>query len=108
MKKEELKNRHKILSQYGKDLDIRYENYMGGSSAMSGVFFLLGLVALIYGLLKANIWYIGGGLSLFISSITFLFISGMFRLFGQLKDIGKIILLKMGDHIEEEENGETP
>lgn len=103
MKIEELKKRNKIIAQYSRALSIRYEDYMEGSLTMSIIFFLIALGVIILGFSKENFWYIGAALSLFTSSITFLFITGMFKLLGQLKEINKIILFKMGDHIEEEE-----
>lgn len=103
MKVEEIKKRHKILAQYSSALSIRYENYVEGSLAMCIIFFLLALVVVVLGFLQENYWYFGAALSFFTLCIIFLFITGIFHLLGQLKDISKIILFKMGDHLDEEE-----
>lgn len=103
MKAEELDYRHRIVGQYNQKLMAEHENFSEGSYAFSVVIFIAAGLAVFYGIIDKNTLYVGAGISLAFTGLTFVFITAILRLLGQIKELNKIILFKMGDHIEKEE-----
>ncbi|GJQ33002.1 MAG: hypothetical protein HBSAPP04_18410 [Ignavibacteriaceae bacterium] len=103
MKAEQLKYRNKIISQYDRKFMTPYENYSEGSFAISVFSFIAAGLVFFYGITANNSIYIGAGFSLALTGLTFVFLTAIFKLLRQIKELNKIILFKMGDHIEKEE-----
>lgn len=104
MRIEELKKRNKIISKFGSELTTKYENYKEGSLVLSIIALLAAGVTVLLAGADQNYWLWGVGLTLFFIGINFIFLTGLFKLLGQIKEMVKIIIIKMEGDIEKGEN----
>lgn len=105
MRVEERKKRDNILSKYGSALTVRYQNYSEGSMILSVIaLFVGGSICVIAGM-KSDTPLWSAGLSVAGIGVLFIFITGLFRLLGQVKEMLTILIIKLD---QEEEEGKKP
>lgn len=102
MRVEELKKREQILAKYGKGLATRYENYKEGSLILAILFFIGSAIFILFSTGENKTIYLGIGFTLISAGVILIFLTGLFKLLSQIKEISILILLKSGDHIDKE------